>query len=132
MSLYLQPLKKYADFSGRASRAEYWLFYLFQLAVIAGLGVLAALAGVLSLYHSNEGGAYLVMLGLAFTVIGVGMFLPSLAVAVRRLHDRNMSGWMLLIGLVPYVGGLALFVMFCLPGDTGPNRFGEDPKTLSE
>jgi uncharacterized membrane protein YhaH (DUF805 family) len=63
-----------------------------------------------------------------FTTLGsLGMFLPSLSVAVRRLHDTNRSGWLILLGLIPLVGGIILLVFACQRGTIGPNRFGDDP-----
>lgn len=121
MSVYLQPLKKYADFTGRAARSEYWGFYLFVLAVTFGSALLAALsaaAGVKAL-------AYLVVA--AIVIFSLGTIIPFLAVGVRRLHDRDMSGWWMLLSLIPYAGGIILMVLFALPGTPGDNRFGADP-----
>lgn len=56
------------------------------------------------------------------------MFIPGLAVQVRRFHDQDKSGWFILLGFIPYIGGLILFVFMCLEGTRGPNRFGPDPK----
>lgn len=97
---------KYADFSGRASRSEYWFFALF--------GFLGQLVG--SMIDP--------MLGAVFTV---AILLPSLAAAVRRLHDTDRSGWFYLLALIPVIGGLILLVLFCLSGTDGPNRFDSEP-----
>ena len=114
MDLMLQPLRKYADFKGRARRAEYWLFILLQtVAYLLAIG-LDFIAG----------------LGFVYAAVALGLLLPSLAVAVRRLHDTNRSGWWLLLILVPLVG-LVLVVFLLLPGTKGPNRFGSDPKEYS-
>ena len=98
---------KYVDFSGRASRSEYWWFYLFYIivAVIAGL-----IDGLLETQF----------VGL---IVVLAMLLPILAVGVRRLHDIDRSGWWLLIGFVPVIGGIVLLVFACLPSKD-PNRFG--------
>lgn len=64
---------------------------------------------------------------MAFGLVGLGFFLPTLAVGLRRLHDTNASGWWYLLAFVPYVGGLIMLVWFCIPGTKGENRFGHDP-----
>jgi uncharacterized membrane protein YhaH (DUF805 family) len=107
-------LGKYSDFSGRARRSEYWfwslaLFIAYIVAVI--LFVIFKPLGIL-----------------AYLVVFLGAIVPSLAVGVRRLHDTNKSGWWLLIGLVPFVGGLILLVFMCIDGDPAPNQYGPPPK----
>jgi uncharacterized membrane protein YhaH (DUF805 family) len=66
----------------------------------------------------------LMLLGL----FGLALFIPSIAVQVRRFHDQDRTGWLILLGLIPYVGGLIVLVFMCLPGTRGTNRFGPDPK----
>ena len=112
-------LSKYADFSGRATRSEYWWFYLaFILFYIAGL----VLAGILSSISETLG-----LIGFGIVGIGaLGFILPSLAAGVRRLHDVDKSGWFLLLGLIPIVG-LVLLYFFVIPGTPGDNRFGPAP-----
>lgn len=97
---------KYINFSGRASRSEYWWFVLFCFVV----NLLAAII--------NENLYYITALVL---------FLPSLAVMVRRLHDDDMSGWWALLMLLPIVGGLVLLYFMIIEGTKGPNRFGNQP-----
>jgi uncharacterized membrane protein YhaH (DUF805 family) len=108
-------IRKYVDFRGRASRSEYWYFVLanFLLGVAVGL-VCAIVAGKSAVF---------VGVGLMVLVI----FLPSLAAQVRRLHDTNSSGWWVLLGCIPYVGGLIMVVWYCIKGTAGENRFGPDP-----
>jgi uncharacterized membrane protein YhaH (DUF805 family) len=113
--LALDPLKKYAQFAGRARRAEYWQFTLLMAVGIAFLIAIRDLGG------STLGAALLALFWL-------GMFLPSLAVSVRRLHDTSRSGWWVLISFLPLVGGVVLLVFDCLEGTKGPNRYGPDPK----
>jgi uncharacterized membrane protein YhaH (DUF805 family) len=96
--------KKYVDFKGRASRPEFWYFYLFEIIV------------ALSLFIINE------KLEWAFAV---STFLPYIAVAARRLHDIDKSGWWYLLGLVPIVGTIILIIWWCRRGDTSTNRFGD-------
>ncbi len=111
-------LARYASFGGRARRSEYWYFTLFHWLVIL-------LAGVVS---------YLVMLAIPalaiilYSIVIFGTLLPHLAVSVRRLHDVNRTGWWYLVGYVPLLGAIVLFVWFCTDGTRGPNRFGADPK----
>jgi len=105
-------LSKYATFSGRARRSEYWFFFLFEmLAVIAALiidGILGTNGGVNGL-------------------VALGFMVPNIAIAVRRLHDTDRSGWWLLLGAVPVVGFIVLIIWYCTKGTAGDNRFGADP-----
>ena len=112
-------LAKYADFSGRATRSEYWWFYLaFIFFYIAGL----VLSCILSSISETLG-----MIGFGIVALGaLGFILPSLAAGVRRLHDVDKSGWFLLLGLIPIVG-LVLLYFFVIPGTPGDNRFGAPP-----
>lgn len=128
MSLMFQPLKKYADFSGRARRSEYWLFTLFIILVeIAYFILVSAIGGGTS---GNMNPIGMVLSGLYFLFV-LGILIPSLAVSFRRLHDTDRSAWWLLIALLPFVGGLVLLVFTVLPGTNGPNKFGPDPKGSS-
>ena len=139
MELMLQPLRKYADFEGRARRSEFWLFALFCVAVVFGLSILSMILSVVAAAVTGEagqpsdaaGGAAAVVSIATWSLIGLfllAMIIPGLAVRVRRLHDIGCSGWFILIGLIPGLGGLALFVMSLLDGTSGPNEFGPDPK----
>lgn len=103
---YTEVLKKYATFSGRARRKEYWMFVLFNVVISFVLGVIEGIIGTGGLL----GGLYSLLI-----------LLPSIAVAVRRLHDTDRSGWWI---LVPIVGLIFLF----LEGHKNDNRFGPDPK----
>ena len=113
----MRPLKKYADFSGRAPRAEYWWFYLLTVVAYIVAMILDSIIGA-----GGAGG-----FGLLSIVVMLGLFLPSLAAGVRRLHDTDRSGWWLLIALVPLVGAIVLLVFWVLEGTRGDNRFGPDP-----
>jgi uncharacterized membrane protein YhaH (DUF805 family) len=119
MDLMFQSLRKYADFNGRARRAEYWLFVLLY-SVLFGIPYGAGAA-------VGEGAPLYLPLALVAMVVALALIIPSLAVAVRRLHDTGRSGWWVLLAFVPLVG-LVLLVFYCLPGAKGPNRFGPDPK----
>lgn len=112
MEWYLGVLKQYAVFRGRARRKEYWMFILFNILVALALAVVGALIGNMLLSH----------------LYSLAVLVPGLAVAVRRLHDTNRSGWWLLINLIPLVGVLAFLYFMVCDGERGANRFGEDPK----
>ena len=105
-------LTKYVDFSGRARRSEYWWFALsvFIVYLFASLLGRAVGAGVI-----------------LADLVAIGLFLPGLAVAVRRLHDTDRSGWFYLISLIPLVGGIILIVFLCQGSSPGSNRFGPSP-----
>ncbi|MCH5676717.1 DUF805 domain-containing protein [Streptomyces gilvus] len=115
MSWFLEALKKYAVFSGRARRKEYWMYALFVGIIYI---VLAVIAG------ASKSMAGIALLGVFYLAI----LLPSLAVGVRRLHDTGKSGWWLLFGIVPLVGGITLLVFTCLDSEPGPNKYGPNPK----
>jgi uncharacterized membrane protein YhaH (DUF805 family) len=109
-------MSKYADFTGRARRSEYWWFTLFTVLVGIVAGIIDSALGL--------GNGYL---GL-FTVLSyIALLLPSLAVGARRLHDTSKSGWLLLIGIIPFIGGLILLVLFLLDSH-GDNQYGPSPK----
>ena len=122
MALMFQPLWKYAIFSGRARRMEYWLFVLFYFVGNIVATVVDALFG-LSLNREHE-------IGFVRPIWDVAMLLPLLAVAVPRLHDTDRSGWWILLIFVPIFGWIVLIVFYCLRGDAGTNRFGPDPPLL--
>lgn len=104
---------KYATFSGRAPRSEYWWFALFNVLVSLALNVVV-----------QAGGGTSMALNLIAGVASLALFLPGLAVAVRRLHDIDKSGWWLLIGLIPLIGFIFVLIWFCTKGSVGENRFG--------
>jgi uncharacterized membrane protein YhaH (DUF805 family) len=130
MSLMFEPLRKYAQFEGRARRSEYWLFTLFQVLVTFAIAILIGIASAstdtpdASGQDPNMVGGLLV---LALILFWLAMFIPSLAVTVRRLHDSDKSGFWLLLHLIP-VGGFVIFIFTLLDGTPGPNRHGPDEK----
>ena len=106
--------ENYTNFSGRASRSEYWYFVLAYYILYIVLVVL--------------GNAVSDGVGLALgSLLGLGLLLPSLAVAVRRLHDTSHSGWWLFIVLIPLIGGLWLLYLMCVPSDPTDNQYGSCP-----
>lgn len=117
MNWYLKVLKEhYADFNGRARREEYWMFTLFNCIAFI---VVAIIDGLQSLVTGVPG----ILYGLYYLAV----IIPGIAVSVRRLHDLNKSGWMLLVSLIPLVGIIVL-VWMCTEGDKGANPYGNDPK----
>jgi uncharacterized membrane protein YhaH (DUF805 family) len=115
VSWAILPLKKYADFTGRSSRKEYWLFHLVFVALALGFAVLAVAA-------SPEVAAVTLMVAL------LGLIVPLIAVQVRRFHDQGKSGWFAALNLIPYVGSFVVLVFMLFDGMPGPNAYGPDPK----
>lgn len=103
---YFEALKKYADFSGRARRREYWMFTLTNILIAVALNVTE---------HLLEGN------GSISTLYAVAVFIPGVAVGVRRLHDTDHSGWWSLVPIAP-------IIFSCQEGHSGSNRFGPSPK----
>lgn len=125
--------QKYATFSGRASRSEYWWFQLFYLLLAIAIAVLAFTAGAFS---GQQGGtsSLVVVLMVIGGLLALALVLPIISLQVRRFHDRNISGWwylaLIVLGMVPYVGsvtGLVITVLSVMKGTEGPNKFGPDP-----
>jgi uncharacterized membrane protein YhaH (DUF805 family) len=117
----VEPIRKYATFGGRARRAEYWWFFVFNLIVSIVLAIVDMVVFG-SEWLKSYGG-----IGPLGAIFSLALLVPGLAVSVRRLHDRDKSGWFLLIGLIPLVGGIILLVWFVQRGTVGDNRFGPDP-----
>lgn len=112
--------KKYAVFSGRARRREFWLFHLYNL--LFGL-FLVLIEVVVGLPRGITGHGPLI------AIFQVTLLIPNLAVSVRRLHDTNRSGWWLLINLIPIIGSITLFVFLVQNSQQGSNEYGPNPKT---
>ena len=146
MEWMLLPFKRYAEFTGRSRRMEYWMFTLLNVIIVTVLMIVALGAGgAASLVQSDaaDPSAGLAALfggtGLLILIYGLAVLIPSIAVTVRRLHDRDMSGWWylgaIIGGMIPFVGfliSIAFLVLLALPGTPGPNRFGPDPKGAGE
>lgn len=130
MEWMLMPLRRYADFEGRSRRMEYWMFYLFTLLIgVAAAIVIGAIALLTYSIGMSESGMTMVLIPLYLLLVvgSLALIVPTLAVAVRRFHDQDKSGWMILISFIPLVGGIIFLVFMCLEGTRGPNRFGPDP-----
>ena len=117
----IEPLRKYATFSGRAPRSELWWFML--LALLLGLLVGGVDIGIFGLRWLSTDAP----IGPTGTLVSLALIIPGVAVAVRRLHDLDKSGWWYLIGIIPLIGGLVLLYWFVQRGTEGANRFGPDP-----
>lgn len=122
MNWYLTVLKKYAEFSGRARRKEYWMFALMNFLISILISIVGAVIG-------DTDGLIAVSLSGVYALF---IFIPSLAVTVRRLHDTNKSGWWILISLVPLIGGLVLLIFMVIDSDPNENAYGPNPKLAPE
>ncbi|MEV6670024.1 DUF805 domain-containing protein [Streptomyces sp. NPDC051162] len=115
MHWYVDVLKKYTVFTGRAHRTEFWMFTLISVLISIVLAVIDTALGTKPL------------LGVLYSL---AVLLPSLAVGARRLHDTNRTGWWLLISLIPIIGGIVLIVFWALPGTPGDNSYGPPPQEV--
>lgn len=112
MHWYTDVLKKYTEFTGRARRQEYWMFFLFNFIISMVIAIIGAVIG-LPILH---------------LIYALAVLLPSIGVGIRRLHDTDRSGWWMLIAFVPFIGGIWLLVLMVLEGTAGENQYGPDPK----
>ena len=118
MYWYIQVLSKYVDFSGRARMTEYWMFFLFNIIFSIVTVVIDNVADT-----NIPGLPY----GVFYITYVLAVFIPGLAVAVRRLHDVGKSGWMMLIGLVPFIGSIWLLILMVTDSEPGENKYGVGP-----
>lgn len=117
MNYYSICLSKFADFSGRARRREYWTFALVNC-------LIAMLLLILGLAFGEDSPASNIMVTIFYLI----MLVPNLSVSVRRLHDIGKSGWWLFIGFIPLIGSLLLLVWSLMDSEPGENQYGENPK----
>ena len=113
MNYYLGALKKYAVFSGRSCRKEYWMFILINMIVVIGISAIDKIAGTK---------------GIIGTLYGFAIIIPALALTLRRLHDVGKSGYWYFICLIPFIGTLWLLMLLIKDSEEGSNRFGENLK----
>lgn len=106
---YLDVLKKYTVFTGRAHRAEFWWFVLFNIIVSMVLGWIWQFLS---------------------TLYGLAVLLPAIGVGIRRLHDTGRSGWWLLLSFIPVIGSIVLIIFFALEGEPGENQYGPNPEVI--
>lgn len=123
MEWYLKCWRQYADFSGRARRKEYWMFVLFNFIFALSAMIFDNILG-LTIGELPYGVIYLLYI--------LAVFVPGLAVSVRRMHDIGKSGWMILIGLIPIIGSIWLLILCCFDSQPGENRYGVNPKEAKE
>ena len=119
MNWYMEALRKYATFEGRARRKEYWFFMLFNFLAVVILSVVDM--GIGTFNEKAE-------IGLLSGVYLLAVLIPSIAVTVRRLHDTDRSGWWILLNFIPVVGSVVILVFAILDSQPGGNRFGPNPK----
>lgn len=111
MEWMLMPLKRYADFSGRSRRMEFWMWQLFKFAVVFGVMILMMILGGAAIMGASNGdpgammaaGGIVMILYLLLLLFGLAIIIPDIAVAVRRLHDTNRTGWWILAPVAPYL-----------------------------
>ena len=121
MKWYLEVLKNYAKLSGRAIRAEYWMFVLFNINFTIVAVILDNIFGI-----AFKGLGY----GPIYVLYCLAVIIPGFAVTVRRLHDVGKSGWFLFIACIPVIGWIWIFVLFCTDGNTGENEYGANQKEI--
>ena len=114
----LLPLRRYADFTGRSSRKEFWMFQ----GVVALFGIVA-----FAVIGGDDGGTLSALVLGPLVLAAFGLLVPQLALQVRRLHDQDRSGLFVLLNLVPYVGPLVVLAFMLVEGTRGDNQFGADP-----
>jgi uncharacterized membrane protein YhaH (DUF805 family) len=124
MNWYLEVLKKYATFDGRARRKEYWMFTLINFLIMIGLMIVMGIAG-------QDNPQIIGILGMILNLYGLAVFLPGLAVTFRRLHDTNRSGWFWLLGFIPIIGAIILIVFLAQDGDASENQYGSKTKLVT-
>lgn len=122
MNWFLMALKKYATFSGRSRRSEYWYYVLFYLIIAIVLALIDRSAGTLM---GDRG------VGVLGGIFALAMLLPSLAVGARRLHDTGRTGWWQLIALIPLIGAIVLLVFYVQDSHPGSNQYGPNPKEVA-
>jgi len=121
---FLRVIDKGMLFDGRSRRKEFWIFVLFNVLIIPALFVTRFLPP----WDTGLSGAGEVALSIPFALYILAVIIPGLAVTVRRLHDTGKSGWMILLCLIPIVGGIIVLVFTLLDSDPGPNQYGPNPK----
>lgn len=114
MNWYIAVLKNYVGFSGRARRKEYWMFFLFNIIVSFVLAGIDMALGMQFLY----------------SIYSLAVLLPSIAVAIRRMHDTGRTGWWILINFIPLIGFIIFIIFACQDSEPGSNDYGPNPKEV--
>jgi len=120
MQWFTDVIKKYAVFNGRARRKEFWMFTLFSVIISIILSIIDRAIG--TTYGANDSS------GVLQSIYGLAILLPTIGVAIRRMHDTGRSGWWILISLIPCVGWIIFIVFAAQEGNAGDNQHGPDPK----
>ncbi|MED5524010.1 DUF805 domain-containing protein [Gallaecimonas pentaromativorans] len=118
MENYISVLKQYANFSGRARRQEYWMFFLVNILIYIALAIVISVLNVPALTF---------LIG----IYALATLVPALALTVRRLHDTGRSGWWIFVQMIPAVGGIVFLVFVCLDSQIGSNEYGPNPKGVA-
>ena len=121
MNWYIEVLKKYTVFSGRARRKEYWYFALFNIIISF---ILIFIDSIFGTFNWEAG------YGVFSTIYSLAVLLPALGVSIRRLHDTGRSGWWILIGFIPLIGAIVLLIFFVKDSQPGENQYGPNPKEV--
>jgi len=119
MKFFIDGIKNYANFSDRATRQQYWMFYLFYILITIALTLIDMALG---LYDPMSA------MGLFSTIFTLGLLIPSIAILARRLHDIGRSGWWILLVIIPLIGALVLLIFAVLDSEKGLNKWGESTK----
>ena len=118
--------QRYADFSGRSRRAEYWNFVLYQFLLLLPVLLLVGIGAAM------ESDFIVGLAGVVYFVVALGLVIPGLAAAVRRLHDTGRSGWWYLIGIIPVVGSIVILVFLVSDSEPHTNKWGPNPKNPAD
>lgn len=123
MNWYIDVLKKYAVFTGRARRKEYWFFFLFNLIISIILNLIDNATGT---FDPETG------VGILGTIYLLAVLIPAIAVTIRRLHDTGRTGWWILISFIPLIGAIVLLVFLVFDSEPESNQYGPNPKGMTE
>jgi len=126
MNWYLNVIRNYVNFNGRARRKEYWMFVLLNVIIMIALEVPAIF--VFQDFAHNENRTFAISFFAVLFLYALFLILPTLAVSVRRMHDIGKSGAWYFIQFIPLVGPIWFLVLLVTEGQQGPNRYGPDPK----
>lgn len=134
ITAYKSMFKKYAQFNGRSRRSEYWLASVMNFIIVMAFYLIMFIPMMIDITSNGEPSGLTAgimgIFGLLIFAYAIAILVPSLAMSVRRLHDTGRSGWFLLLNLIPYIGGIIIFVFSVLDSQPGANQYGPNPKGL--
>ena len=134
ITAYKSMFKKYAQFNGRSRRSEYWLASVMNMIIVMAFYFIMFIPMMIDITNNGEPSGLTAgimgIFGLLMFAYAMAILVPSLAMSVRRLHDTGRSGWFLLLNLIPYIGGIIIFVFSVLDSQPGANQYGPNPKGL--